>query len=191
MPIDMNPNGGRVGLRYTEGCALVGTILAAVFLRPRFWEWDRTGTRRATFCSVAFAVAGMAIAPFIITLSFINISAPAALDEIGMKMSEILLLSILNTSFLAALIFSLSPFIGPTSAGVTALLCWFSTGILNNLVPPSMNYTPTIAYRLPLPDQWPADRWWYPVVLGFVAIVTHAVTRGSTSFAQRTFVRDG
>src|SRR5690606_39424204 len=98
---------------------------------------------------------------------------------------EPLAASALTTTSIAALVSTLSPLAGPTTAGATGLPLWPGTAALNSLDPATRHYTPTSGLRFPLPDTWPH----YPLVatllLTALAVTVHAHTRGSTAFAQR------
>ncbi|EHK85864.1 hypothetical protein ACWGRK_04445 [Saccharomonospora azurea] len=185
--LHLNPNYGPVSLPLADACGIVCAILAATALRPRFWEWERTaGGPRTAIPAATAALAGIACAPLVIALSTLTLELHPSAEQYDItSVGELLAVSTLNTTFIAALVFTLSPLAGPTIAGGTGLLVWLGTAALNSLEPATRHYTPTSGLRFPLPDTWPH----YPLVatllLTLIAVTVHAHTRGSTAFAQR------
>ncbi|MGI5995761.1 MAG: hypothetical protein ACOX8C_12600 [Saccharomonospora viridis] len=185
--LHLNPNYGPVSLPLADACGIVCAILAATALRPRFWEWERTaGGPRTAIPAATAALAGIACAPLVIALSTLTLELHPSVEQYDItSVGELLAVSTLNTTFIAALVFTLSPLAGPTIAGATGLLLWLGTAALNSLEPATRHYTPTSGLRFPLPDTWPH----YPLVatllLTALAVTVHAHTRGSTAFAQR------
>ncbi|MGH3466537.1 MAG: hypothetical protein ACRDQF_02245 [Thermocrispum sp.] len=176
--IDLRRDGNDARLPFTELCAIVGATVAALAMRPRFWEWDRVGTARASVVSATCAAAGIVL-PSLIVLSA-GVVVPG----------ELVLGSLVNAGFLCGLIFLLTPLLGSLAAGSLGIVMWFGVGVLNNVEPASVAYTPILAYSQQMPASWPGDRWYYALTVGVLAVAVHAHTRGSTPFAQRTFVRD-
>lgn len=189
LEVDFNPNDDSVGLRFSEACGVGSAILAVTLLRPRFWEWERAATHRATVGAVVSAGMVVVIALTSATISVLNLDVHPSLGHEGVYWHTVLEFTLLNTGIIATLVLILTPFLGPLVSGVLGLLVWYSTAVLNNLLPASREYTPTIAYRVPFPDTWPGYRWYLLAVLLVVALVVHTRTRGSTEFAQRMFHR--
>jgi hypothetical protein len=122
----------------------------------------------------------------VVVLSALTMELHPSAEEYDLtSVGELLAVSALNTTFIAALVFTLSPLAGPTIAGGLGLVVWLGTAALNSLEPATRRYTPTSGVRFPLPDTWP----YYPLaatlLLTVLAVSVHAHTRGSTAFAQR------
>ncbi|ACU97166.1 hypothetical protein [Saccharomonospora viridis] len=185
--IDLNPNEPPVLLPMADACGIVCAILAATALRPRFWEWERTagGCRTAAPAATA-AFVGISSAPLVAAISTLTLELHPSAEQYGITtVGELLAVSALNVTFIAALVFALSPLAGPLLAGATGLLVWLGTAVLNSLESASRHYTPTSGLRFPLPDTWPHYPLIAALVLTLLAVTVHARTRGSTSFAQR------
>ena len=57
----------QIRLPYPEICVLLAGALGVVVLRPRFWEWDRVATRRASVIAAALAVVGSCVPALSVT----------------------------------------------------------------------------------------------------------------------------
>ncbi len=187
MKIDLNPNGHPVSLPLVSACGVVGSAIVAMLLRPRFWEWEQAaGGRRTALLSAVAAFLGIATAPTIVVVSGLTFELhPSAIRYDITSVPELLTFGALNVTIIAALVFALSPLIGPLVSGFAGLLLWLGTAVLNNLVPGSRDYTPVTGLRLPMPTGWPEYPLLVAIALTALAVLLHARTRGSTEFAQR------
>lgn len=185
--IDLHPNELPIKLPMVEACGIVCAVLAVIALRPRLWEWERpTGGLRTAVPAAAAALGGIATAPLVVTISTATLELhPSVVKYDVTTVGELLTFSALNATFVAALVFTLAPLLGPAFAGATGLLVWLGTAVLNNLVPASRDYTPISGFRLPYPEYWPHYPLAAVLVLTALAVTVHARTRGSTAFAQR------
>jgi hypothetical protein len=160
-------------LPYPELCAVLGGVLGAMVLRPRFWEWDRLGARRVAVLSGLCAAVGMSAPLLLVVIGASRLDA-------GVPWSW----AAANALVFCALAFGLAPFIGVGPAGGATIVLYFAVGVLNHLVPAAHNVLPVVAYP------GPSGRWWVAGTLALAAVGAHIYTRGATGWAHRVFSRD-
>lgn len=160
-------------LPYPEVCGVVAGTLGVVLLRPRFWEWDRVGTRRPMVLSGGCALVGVT-APLIV----VSVGSVALPDGVAWGFAAA------NALVYCALVFCLAPFVGGGLAGGVTMVLYFTVGALHNLAPMVAAPLPIAAYP------GPEGHWLPAAVLTGVAIVLHIRTGGATAWSQRTFNKD-
>ncbi|MEV0677182.1 hypothetical protein AB0I60_11740 [Actinosynnema sp. NPDC050436] len=155
-------------LPFPELCAVVGVVVAAALARPRFWEWDRLGTHRATAISVAYALAGMLLPLTVLVLGSARLPA-----EVPWAWQ------VSNYLVFAGVAFCLGPLVGPALAGGATLVLYFGAGVVNHLLPRGRGFLPVTGYP------GPATHWAFAVSVVLLALVVHGLTRGATRWSRR------
>ncbi|MEU4801302.1 hypothetical protein [Actinosynnema sp. NPDC023587] len=153
-------------LAFPELCAVVGVVVAVALLRPRFREWDRLGTHRATVVSVAFALAGMLLPLVILVLGSLRL--PDAVPWAW---------QVSNYLVFAGVAFCLGPLVGPALAGGATLVLYFGAAVVNHLVPRGV--LPVTGYP------GPATHWAFAALVVLLALVVHGRTRGAGRWSRR------
>ncbi|MFG3702317.1 hypothetical protein ACGF5C_31185 [Micromonospora sp. NPDC047620] len=162
----------QIRLPYPEICAVLGGALGAVILRPRFWEWDRVASGRASIVAAAFALFG-SVAPAVI------VTAGALALPAGSPVAW----RICNAVVMCAVIFLCSPYLGGAVTGAAAIVLYFAHGLVNNLWH-NLSFVPIT--RLPNHN----THWITASALIALAGIAHYRTRGATAWSQRMFARD-
>jgi hypothetical protein len=153
---------------YPELLSLVGSILLAALLRPRFWEWERLGNLRTRISAGLTAVVG-------ILLSLVPVLVGSLRLPQGMPWGW----SVANALTLSGAVFSLSTVVGAAIAGGVVLVGYFAYAVMDNVWIGADPYLPLVAYP------GPHGLWWLAVVLCLVAILMWFRTRGASVWAHR------
>lgn len=161
-----------IRLPFSEVCAVLAGAAGATLLRPRFWEWDRVATARASIVASSAALIGIALPMLVVAVGVIRLPDGFA---VAWRLS--------NAAVLGAATFLASPFVGSAIAGALALLLYFVHGLVNNLWL-DLSFLPITRF----PDT--QTHWTAALVLVALAGVVHYRTRGATAWAQRTFSKD-
>lgn len=171
--IDLSPTRPRNRLPYPELCGVVAAVVSTAVLRPRFWEWDRVGTARASAVSGVTAIIGIGTPALVIIAGSVTLSS-----EVSWAWT------VSNGMLFAAIAFGIAPFTGVgTAAGVTLML-YFAVAVVHNL-------EPAVGSVLPITPHPGPTTHWVPVLLtATAAVVAQVATRGSTAWARRLSAGD-
>lgn len=167
----------QVRLPYSEICALVAAALAALVMRPRIWQWERTAGPRAAWVAAGAALVGCLAPVGVVALSFLALPPEY---QAAWRLS--------NALVLASMVFLLSPLLGPALGGALVVLGYFARGIIINIwidlsfVPVSVFPESSVERSHP--------HWLWAAFLLVAAVALNARTCGLTSWAQRMFDRD-
>ncbi|GGP34671.1 hypothetical protein GCM10010185_01680 [Saccharothrix coeruleofusca] len=155
-------------LPYSELCAVVAASTGTWLLRPRFWQWDRVGTRRAAVVAATCAVVGTLAPQLIVVAGSVNLPPGTPWAWVAC-----------NALLYSALVFCLAPVVGPGPAAGATLLLYFAVAVVNNVWPTASRIIPVSPYP------GPGTHWTAALVLTAAAAVVHARTRGATAWTQR------
>lgn len=162
----------QIRLPYPEICAVLAGALGAVILRPRFWEWDRVASKRASGVAAAFALFGSVVPAVVVAAGSMTLPAGSPIAW-----------RICNAIVLSAAIFVFSPYLGGAVTGGAAIVLYFAHALVNNLWF-NLEFLPINRF----PSQ---DTHWISASLLVVLVgVIHFRTRGATSWSQRMFAKD-
>lgn len=168
IPVELSYVHPRIKLPYPELCAVVMAAVGAVLLRPRFWEWDRTGTIRASAVSAVCAAVGIAVPTLVVAAGTLDLPA-------GTPWAS----TVSNVLVYAALTYLLAPLIGPGPAGGVVVILYFVVAAVKNLEPRLSSVLPVTAN----PDT--DTHWVAVVVIAVLAVTFHWTTRGATAWTRR------
>lgn len=155
-------------LPFPELCAVVGAVATAAVLRPRLWEWDRVGSRRASLVSVLSALSGILLPLVILVLGSTRVPA-------GVPWAW----QVSNYLVFAGIAFCLGPLLGPALAGGTTLVSYLGCAVVNHLVPGADEVLPATGYP------GPATHWTAAGLAVLLALAVHGHTRGATRWSLR------
>ncbi|MEU6152452.1 hypothetical protein ABZ816_20890 [Actinosynnema sp. NPDC047251] len=155
-------------LPYPELCGVLTAIVVTTLVRPRFWEWDRVGTRRAALVSGAAATSALVLPLLVMAVGATRVSEGAPW-----------LWSLSNVLVYSAAVVGLAPFVGVGLAGGIVLVGYFGVGVLNNAEPAVGALLPVATYAEP------TGNWVVAVGLAVLAVAAHVRTRGVTAWAHR------
>ncbi|MCR3721149.1 MULTISPECIES: hypothetical protein [Prauserella salsuginis group] len=146
-------------------CGIACATVVAIITGPRLWEWERAaGGHRARLVATTTALAGVALPV---------LCAAAVIPHVAGRTDW--LFAVTNVLALAALIQLVAPFVGPLWAGALAVVTWYGSGLVQNLVPEAITFLPITGYPTAEPRTTAAG------LLTVVTLVVHARTLGSTA----------